>query len=253
MMPQNQVVTLSNGAQFAWNGVPPVTPPTPPSLIQQLGAVFLKGSGIEIGALHRPMPLPPKAQVRYVDRLCIADLRKHYPEFAALPIVEPDIIDNGETLATIPDGSCDFVIANHFLEHTEDPISTVATFLRVLKPGGIAFMAIPDKRYTFDQQRPVTPFAHVLRDYREGPAWSRMEAFEEFVRLVDKVTAPDEFRKKLKERLDQDSSIHFHVWTNKELSEFFSRLQSELHFPFEIAASFADYGWFQVVFVLQKL
>src|SRR5690349_4069177 len=85
----------------------------------QLANRHLAGEGIEIGALHKPLPLPSGAAVRYVDRMSVRDLRSHYPELAGWKLVEPHIIDNGETLATVPDNSVDFVIANHFIEHTE--------------------------------------------------------------------------------------------------------------------------------------
>jgi predicted SAM-dependent methyltransferase len=224
-----------------------------PTPIQRMGAMFLKGTGIEVGALHNPLKVPSGATVRYVDRMRTADLRRHYPELAHLPIVEPDILDDGETLATVPAASCSFVIASHFLEHAQNTILTIENFLRVLKPGGVALLAIPDKRFTFDRDRPTTLFDHLLRDYREGPAWSRLSHFQEWVRLVDKITEPTAFQAKLKQRLDTDYSIHYHVWTNSGMVEMFSRLQTELFFPFEIAASLADYGTVQVIFVLQKL
>jgi hypothetical protein len=43
---------------------------------------------------------------------------------------------------------------------------------------------VPDKRFTFDKQRPETDFAHVLRDYREGPQWSHDDHVREFASLV---------------------------------------------------------------------
>ena len=117
---------------------------------------YLEGRGLEIGALHHPLPVPRSVQVRYVDRLSVADLRSHYPELASLPLVPLDLIDDGETLTMVPDGSQDFVIANHFLEHCEDPIKTLGTFFRVLRPGGILYLAVPEKHHTFDRDRPVT-------------------------------------------------------------------------------------------------
>ena len=78
------------------------------------------------------------------------------------------MIDDGETLATVPDSPRDFVIANHFIEHTEDPIAhAAATTLRVLRPGGVLYMAVPDKRFTFDVDRPVTPLEHLVARSRD--------------------------------------------------------------------------------------
>ena len=73
-------------------------------------------------------------------------LMARFPEVG--PIKAPDIIDDGEVLSKVADNTYDFVIANHFLEHAEDPFSTLKNFARILRPGGMIFMAIPDKRWT---------------------------------------------------------------------------------------------------------
>ena len=86
-----------------------------------------------------------------------------------LPLVEPDIIDDGEKLTTLAPQSQDFVIASHFLEHCQDPIGTLKAIFRVIKPGGMLYLALPDKRYTFDRERPVTPLDHLWTDHRTGP------------------------------------------------------------------------------------
>jgi SAM-dependent methyltransferase len=126
---------------------------------------YLSGEGIEIGALHNPLPVPRSARVRYVDRLPVSELRAQYPELEQEPLVQVDILDDGERLAMIADSSIDFVIANHFLEHTQDPVGTLLNAFRVLRPEGILYLAVPDKRHTFDRDRAVTPLGHVLRDF----------------------------------------------------------------------------------------
>ena len=111
---------------------------------------FLAGEGLEIGALHLPLRTPSGAHVRYVDRMSVEDLRAEYAELAEWDLTPVDVIDNGELLSTIPAASQDFIVANHFLEHCEDPIRTIETHLGKLRPGGVLFYAVPDKRYTFD-------------------------------------------------------------------------------------------------------
>ena len=127
--------------------------------------------------------------MRYVDRFDIRALREHYPELENYAIVEPDIIDDGETLPTVQAGSVDFVIANHMIEHCEDPIRTVKSFLRVLRPGGMIYMAVPDRRFTFDRDRSPTPLEHIRRDHEEGPGWSRRQHYEEWATFHDEVPA----------------------------------------------------------------
>src|SRR5207249_5036937 len=47
---------------------------------------YLRGTGIEIGALHNPLRLPRGVDVRYVDRMTVPELRRHYPELAGGPL-----------------------------------------------------------------------------------------------------------------------------------------------------------------------
>jgi predicted SAM-dependent methyltransferase len=181
---------------------------------------------------RRPLAVPRAARVRFVDREDVGGLRRHYPELAGLPLVEVDVVDDGETLSTIADASVDFVIANHFIEHTQSPLATLRSHLRVLRPGGVLYLAVPDKRHTFDVDRPVTPLAHVVRDHDEGPAWSRVQHFHEWARHVDKAADVDAHAAKL---MADDYSIHFHVWTPDAFAELLHHARDELRLPFQIA------------------
>jgi SAM-dependent methyltransferase len=200
---------------------------------EQLAARYLRGAGIEIGALHNPLETPAGAHVRYVDRMYAEELREHYPELNGLPLVDVDLRDDGEQLGTIADGSLDFVIANHFLEHCQDPLRALSNFARVLRPGGIVYLAVPDKRHTFDVDRPVTSLDHLFRDHADGPGGSRRSHFEEWARLVDRVDEAG-----LESHVDQlmakDYSIHYHVWTQAELLELLAALRTRLALPFEV-------------------
>src|SRR5437588_12306604 len=80
-----------------------------------LSSFYLQGHGLEVGALHQPLELTSKASVQYVDRLSVADLRKHYPELNSVNLVDVDIIDDGERLTTVANDSQDFIVANHML------------------------------------------------------------------------------------------------------------------------------------------
>jgi 2-polyprenyl-3-methyl-5-hydroxy-6-metoxy-1,4-benzoquinol methylase len=195
---------------------------------------YLTGHGLEIGALYNPLHVPQSATVKYVDRLSVEDLRKQYPELNSVELVEVDIIDNGELLETIKNNSQNFIIANHFIEHCQDPIGAIANLLRVLKPNGILYLAVPDKRYSFDCDRSITPLEHLLRDYQESPAWSKRQHFEEWVRLVNKTEDEDQAQWQINELMRIDYSIHYHVWTQVEFIEFILALKNILKVNFEI-------------------
>jgi SAM-dependent methyltransferase len=214
-----------------------------------LSSQYLHGSGIEIGALHNPMGLPGDCTVTYVDRMNVRDLRQHYPELVDKSLVDVDVIDDGEKLATFGVSSQDFIIANHFLEHTQDPIGTIKRHLEVLKPGGILYMAVPDKRETFDRKRPVTSLEHLYRDYFEGADWSYMDHVREWVSLVGDLTG-ESFQEAVQDVIDKQYSIHFHVWTQNELLEFLVDIRRRLSLPFDIRA--VSLNGYESIVVLKK-
>ena len=202
---------------------------------RRLARRYLRGEGLEVGALHRPLAVRHGARVRYVDRHSVDQLRAHYPELREHELVPVDVIDDGETLATVPDASVDFVVANHFLEHTQDPIGTLGHHLRVLRRGGILFLAVPDKRRTFDADRPVTPLEHLVRDHAEGPAWSRRAHFEEWAALVERV-APAAVAERARELESYDYSIHFHVWTPTAFTALLAHAAAGEQLPLAVEA-----------------
>ncbi len=214
-----------------------------------LAAQYLRGNGIEIGALHVPLRLPANAHAKYVDRMTTPDLRQHYPELASFNLVEVDIVCNGELLTKIGDASQDFCIANHFLEHAQNPLQTLQTLFRVLKPGGVLFMALPDKRFTFDADRPVTSIEHIVQDYEQGPAWSMQAHFEEWVRLTEKA-APESVVQRTAKLLAEDYSIHFHVWTQTEMMAVLRAAQQHADLQFDIEL-FLKHGG-ECIFILRK-
>lgn len=215
---------------------------------------YLRGDGIEIGALHLPLPVSAAARVKYVDRMSVADLRKHYSELAALPLLEPDIVDNGEKLDKIPAASLDFIIANHFLEHCQDPVGTIERHLSRLKVGGFLYYAVPLKNFTFDSARTITPVEHMLADNADGGSATRRTHYHEWVTLVNKVNDPAEVERQVQELMRMDYSIHFHVWDQSSFLALLNAVKSKLGDAFSIEqAVHWPYHQMELVTVLRKV
>ncbi len=247
--------TDTSGAQAA------ILPPVPAYLDARAAFAngYLSGEGIEIGALHQPLAAPPQAHVHYLDRMTTPDLRREYPELAEYGLTEVDIVDDGEKLATVGAESQDFIIANHFLEHTEDPVGTIETHLSKLKPGGVLFYAVPDKRFTFDFRREVTPIEHMVADHEEGTERSRSEHFREWSRFVLEHEPPEGAGEEWEEQQveavaqqleAQNYSIHMHVWTQAEFLRLIFTLRERAADGFDLEAA-ARVG-IEFVVVLRK-
>ena len=186
---------------------------------------FLNGDGIELGALDFPLRMPRGARVRYVDYLDEEGLRQAYDTTLreGRPLIIPDVVDDGTRLSAFGDASLDFVVANHMLEHVDDPIAALEHHLRVLRPGGVVFLTLPDARSTFDAPRRRTTVEHLIRDNQDGPQTSRREHYEECARLIEGHHG-DILARRVQEMEDEDLRPHFHVWEPITFAGFLSAL-----------------------------
>lgn len=196
-------------------------------------ASWLSGDGIEIGALHNPLAVPRGARVTYVDWKDEDGLRKHYPELEGISLAPVSVIASAEDLGPFDDESQHFVIANHLVEHLEQPIRALIEFQRVLKPGGVLYMALPDSRLTFDRLRALTPDEHLFEEHRFGAEANRRAHYLDWAVNVDgKRGAQAEAH--ADELLAQRYSIHFHVWTPDSFLDFFVAARREFGLDFQL-------------------
>jgi ubiquinone/menaquinone biosynthesis C-methylase UbiE len=213
---------------------------------ESIAAMYLRGQGIEIGACAAPLKVLPGCVVKYVDRLPLEELKKHHPDNQNY--VPVDIVDDGEALSEVPDSSQDFVIASHVIEHCEDPIKAVGNWIRVLKPGGVLYMIVPDKRYIFDKNRSITPLWHVRLDRLIGPRWHRLTHYLEWVRVIDGKRGLEVWKHARRTQKD-GISIHFHVWTQAEIMKLLGYLKKRLPFEVELVTRYGV----EVICVLRKI
>ncbi|HEX6813687.1 MAG TPA: glycosyltransferase [Planctomycetota bacterium] len=212
----------------------------------------IRGAGIEIGAMQDPLPVRRGVKVRYVDWLDTEALRAMHPNKDSRHIVEVDIVDDGERLAKVGNGTQGFVIANHFLEHCEDPIGTLFNLLRVVQTDGVVFLSIPDKRHMFDRDRQSTTIDHLVRDHEQGPEVSRQAHYEDVVRLGLKVQGEAAVATAVQELVEQKFRIHFHCWTQTDFLQLLCNLQTRPGFPrFDIVEFVANER--EMVVVLRRL
>lgn len=202
-----------------------------------------RGSGIEIGAFGRPVQLPKGVKVQYVDKYPADVVLKHHGFPPDTPILQPDVLDDGTTLRTFQDGTLDFIIACHFLEHCENLIGTLRVHMRKVRPDGLLFYILPDKDRMFDKVRPSTPFDHILRDAKDGGKSTREEHIAEWCRFMPHDEAA--VRR-------EPEQIHFHCWNAQEQRQLLLDLEDYLP-PFRIQRFHSLADWPEVIIVLRVL
>jgi len=193
--------------------------------------LFIRGHGIEVGAGSRPFPIPEGATCFYGDIRDGDALKAH---FKTDQVTKVDFID-AQTFAGIPPKSLDFIISAHVIEHVENPVGSLRSAMARLKPDGVYVLAVPDARYAFDRQRPLTTTDHLMADDVDGGAGTRLQSYREFVEF----TAVAEWKQQIAEetieaearRLSEAKmDIHFHVWTGETFLAFLDRFKRAINF-----------------------
>ncbi|HSO97278.1 MAG TPA: methyltransferase domain-containing protein [Acidimicrobiia bacterium] len=178
-------------------------------------AAQLNGQGLDLGPGHQPFAVPPGATVQLVDRLQPEETAELLPELAGVEFPQPDVIANFDTdrLSAIATESQDFVVCSHVLEHLADPLGMVTDIHRVLRPGGLALIVLPDRRQTFDADRQPTSIQHLVAEHRAGVTAVDDDHIETF--LAETRDGPSPFDV---HPLDwhRQRSIHAHCWADVE-------------------------------------
>lgn len=125
-------------------------------------------------------------------------------------------ICEANNLESIPDENYDFLLASHCLEHCANTLKTVKEWLRVVKKGGVILLVLPDKRFTFDRNRPITTFEHLVDDLRNEIDEADLTHLTEILKLHDlERDLPAGTEEEFKDRsLDNHNNrcLHHHIF-----------------------------------------
>lgn len=214
--PQVLLSFLPGGpAPLLWSEADHWSPPPGAGSVdmREIAAVGLEGNGLEVGPGASPYPLPLQCRTLYADRLGHAELETElYPGQLREDLVEPDLIADLDDLKAIPDGSLDFIVGCHVIEHARNPIGALHGAYRCLRPGGSLLLVVPDMERTFDRHRQVTPLDHLVADFTAPLRERDRQHYEEFYRVAF-VTPPEAYERTVEERFRAGYAIHYHAWT----------------------------------------
>lgn len=195
--------------------------------LREIGLAILHGNGLEIGAMHNPTPLSSGCHIKYFDVMTKVEAMALFPELSNDSFsIEPNYIGDVDKdgLSAIPADSFDFVILSHVIEHVANPIRLVKEIFRVVKPGGHVVIACPDKLYTFDKDRELTSFSHLLEEYHLGVSEVTDDHYLDFLQGVHPeimALPPEQITSHL--HAVRSRREHAHVWDSLSFREFLDR------------------------------
>lgn len=198
----------------------------------------LRGAGIELGPGHVPFPRPEiGVEIRYVDRWSPEQNRELFPELSeegSFP--EPDVVCDFDTerLSAFDDRSQDYVVASHIIEHVADPLGILCDMNRVLRPGGLLVLLLPDRHRTFDRERDPTPLSHLIDEHARGVTQVDDDHIAEFLTKTGSTCPEDPSERQPLFDLHRRRSIHVHVWNAEEFFEVLLYANAELGHGWEM-------------------
>lgn len=137
-------------------------------------------------------------------------------------------IAEASNLDAIANDKYDFLLSCHSLEHVANPLLALKGWYRVIKPGGLLILVLPDKNHTFDHKRPYTSFEHILNDYAQQIDEHDTTHFEEVYALHDlSMDNGVQSLAELKARTVDNFTnrcVHHHVYSIEVLSQMVQHL-----------------------------
>ena len=131
-----------------------------------LAGIDKHAAGLEIGPSHRPVAAKRDGyNVAILDHLDAPALRAKYAEHGVniAAIEEVDYVWSGQPLEQLVEGRLfSWIIASHVIEHVPDLVGFLDSCERILAPGGVLSLAVPDKRYCFDCERENSALGRVI-------------------------------------------------------------------------------------------
>jgi len=125
------------------------------------------GIGLEIGPSHNPIaPKREGYKVHILDHASAEELKEKYKlhnvNLENIEVV--DFVSRGEPYAELigTENYYDWIICSHAIEHMPDPIMFLQECEKILKPGGVLSLVIPDKRRCFDYFSPISQTGALL-------------------------------------------------------------------------------------------
>jgi SAM-dependent methyltransferase len=102
-----------------------------------------------------------------------------------------EYIGEATSMGVLASNVYDFILSSHMLEHTANPIGALKEWKRLLRSEGTLVLILPNKKYTFDHQRPATTLEHLVSDFELNVQENDLTHLPEILMLHDFHRDPD--------------------------------------------------------------
>ncbi len=207
--------------------------------------------GLEIGAFDLPLIEPGEGNCEFADYRSSAELKelaasleRHQPDYIAP--VQYDLRQGYDVITE----RYNWIAAAHVIEHIPDVIGWLKSLESRLYDGGIVFLIIPDKRFTFDCYRRKTTVTDMVDAHRmrlTRPSFAQV--FDHRFNATESVSAGDTwagimpktplydyaFALEVASRAEIEYvDTHCSVFTPESFSRIFAQLEKAGIIPFRL-------------------
>jgi SAM-dependent methyltransferase len=213
----------------------------PPPMVR-LAHEHLRGRGLEFGALHSPLAVDSSCEMTYADHFLneelyevFPEIEQHYREQMVDVTMRVDL--NHDDLSSLRGEQFDFFVANGVMEHLANPLAFLAHVTRIMRPGAVLFVAVPDRDYAFDSRRDVTTWDHYWDHYERGVTDVDDDHIVDYVTGVGTPIPEDASARAEFFEEQRRHTIHVHVWDERSFREFLDRANEQVPLGVELV------GW----------
>ena len=132
-------------------------------------------------------------------------------------------------LRDVADGRYEFLLSSNCLEHVANPLKALREWTRVVQPGGLLLLVLPNQKANFDHRRQVTRFEHLLDDERRNVGEDDLTHLDEILALHDLERDPWAEGRENFERRSRDNlkyrGLHHHVFDPALIEQMARHLQ----------------------------
>lgn len=124
-------------------------------------------------------------------------------------------------LSIFSDKMFDFLLSSNCLEHVANPIKAMSEWKRITS--GKIILLVPRKDFNFDHKRPISPFEHLVEDFKNDVDESDLTHLDEILSLHDlELDLPagslEQFHQRSLDNIN-NRCLHHHVFDNKLVLE----------------------------------